>query len=294
MNAVWNGQEALDYLLKEPSPSHPKPDVILMDVQMPILDGYRATHMIRRQAPFSNLPMIQAIPIVAMTASAIQGDKEKCEEAGMDDYLAKPVKGKILEKMLVKWALESKRKNRLDGQADSIASDQDQHFTEPSSTTDPAPESIPSSENGGQAKHNAAPSGLPGTESEGDRSLRRVEAEEKAVSLRDTKLLEASGINSQSPPTSINSLPVRSDQPTGALTEENVGKLVDEQDGGPLYPATHRGTPSNQSLTGGDGTNSPTSTRGHLRSSSRSSLGPTLDRNDSDRSQRTVTPTTSR
>ena len=293
MNAVWNGQEALDYLLEDSSASHPKPDVILMDVQMPILDGYRATHIIRHHAPFANLPMIQAIPIVAMTASAIHGDKEKCQEAGMDDYLAKPVRGKILEKMLVKWALERRRRNPLDERASPTAKDHDQHGSEPRPATDSASEPVPSSENNALAKHNAttATSALPGTESEGDRGLRRVEAEEKAVSLRDTKLIAASDTDSHSPPRSSNDAPIRYDQPTTALTEENVGKLPDE---GHLYSGTHRGTLSNQSLTVGGGTNSPTSTRGHLRSSSRSSLGQTLNRNDSDSSQRTVTPTTSR
>lgn len=84
---------------------------------MPIRDGYSATHAIRTQAPWRDKPEIQGVPIVAMTASAIQGDKEKCTLAGMDvschgispyieelvtdslqDYLAKPVKGKLLEK----------------------------------------------------------------------------------------------------------------------------------------------------------------------------------------------------
>jgi CheY-like chemotaxis protein len=100
-------QEALDYLLQEPSPAHPRPDIILMDVQMPIMDGYRATHTIRTAEPFRE--QIRDIPIVAMTASAIQGDKEKCQKAGMDDYLSKPVRGPVLEKMLLKWTMESTR-----------------------------------------------------------------------------------------------------------------------------------------------------------------------------------------
>lgn len=76
---------------------------------MPVMDGYRATHTIRN-AKFSSDDAIRNVPIVAMTASAIQGDKEKCQRAGMDDYLAKPVKSMLLEKMLVKWAIEGRNK----------------------------------------------------------------------------------------------------------------------------------------------------------------------------------------
>lgn len=80
---------------------------------MPVMDGYKATYTIRHCEPFVADQQIQNTPIVAMTASAIQGDREKCENAGMNDYLAKPVKGKTLEQMLLKWAVEKKRKAAL-------------------------------------------------------------------------------------------------------------------------------------------------------------------------------------
>ena len=116
MSAVWNGQEALDYLVSKPpadgSAPPTKPDIILMDCQMPILDGYRSTYLIRNEEPYASIPGMRAVPIVAMTASAIRGDREKCREAGMDDYLAKPVKAKNLEQMLVKWALNIKKGRR--------------------------------------------------------------------------------------------------------------------------------------------------------------------------------------
>ena len=89
MQAVWNGQEALDHLSKDDAV---QPDIILMDVQMPILDGYGATRKIRTQEPFVASAQL---PIIAMTASAIQGDKEKCKKAGMDDYLAKVCDAKL-------------------------------------------------------------------------------------------------------------------------------------------------------------------------------------------------------
>lgn len=57
---------------------------------MPIRDGYSATHAIRTEAPFKDMPELRHVPIVAMTASAIQGDKEKCQQAGMDVSLLPP------------------------------------------------------------------------------------------------------------------------------------------------------------------------------------------------------------
>jgi PAS domain S-box-containing protein len=101
VSAVWNGKEALDYLVAAQEGKQTKPDVILMDVQMPVIDGYKCTHLLRYHLPYKTY--VQDVPIVAMTASAIQGDREKCRKAGMDDYLAKPVRGVILEKMLVRW-----------------------------------------------------------------------------------------------------------------------------------------------------------------------------------------------
>lgn len=89
-------------------------------LQMPIIDGYRATHILRHHSPYRYSTC--DIPIVAMTASAIQGDREKCQKAGMDDYLAKPVKGKTLEKMLVRWAI-NRRVPKTKGEVDDEGSD---------------------------------------------------------------------------------------------------------------------------------------------------------------------------
>jgi CheY-like chemotaxis protein len=122
VTAVWNGREALSYLLS-PSSSQPRPSIILMDVQMPVMDGYEATRILRTGREYTleydgptdrkdsvgkegnrKGGRLSDIPVIAMTASAIQGDREKCHEAGMDDYLAKPVEKAKLEEMLVKWA----------------------------------------------------------------------------------------------------------------------------------------------------------------------------------------------
>ncbi|MCF8130537.1 MAG: response regulator [Deltaproteobacteria bacterium] len=74
-------------------------DMVFMDIQMPEMDGYAATDEIRKMAPeFSELP------IVAMTAHAMKGDREKCIAAGMDDYISKPVQPKGLLEMVQRWA----------------------------------------------------------------------------------------------------------------------------------------------------------------------------------------------
>jgi signal transduction histidine kinase/ActR/RegA family two-component response regulator len=76
-----NGQEALAKLGNDHF------DLVLMDVQMPVLDGYSATRRIRQSEAQQNKP---GIPIIGITAHALAGDKEKCLQAGMDDYIAKP------------------------------------------------------------------------------------------------------------------------------------------------------------------------------------------------------------
>jgi len=231
VSAVWNGKEALDYLLAadSPNPPHPKPDMILMDVQMPIIDGYRATHLIRHHAPYKLTS--RDIPIVAMTASAIQGDREKCKKAGMDDYLAKPVKGKTLEKMIIKWAV-SRRVPRTPEESPYTSSecsepgehncqkgeDRAQWLGRDIESELSAPRPTMSDR---QNSHHLT---LPGTESEGDRAERREVAEEKALALRDEKLVEAAGGAGEG------LSPLSDDRRNSGqrLTVENVGKLERE------------------------------------------------------------------
>jgi len=92
--AVANGVEAIKALKDLPF------DLVLMDVQMPEMDGYEATRVIRStQSPVLN----RAVPIIAVTAHAMQGDRERCLAAGMNDYLAKPIGAKALAAMVAKW-----------------------------------------------------------------------------------------------------------------------------------------------------------------------------------------------
>ena len=76
-----NGLEAIDAVERQTY------DVVLMDVQMPEMDGFEASREINRRWPGERRPRI-----VAMTANAMQGDRELCEAAGMDDYVAKPIR----------------------------------------------------------------------------------------------------------------------------------------------------------------------------------------------------------
>ena len=99
-----NGREALAALDRSPDAF----DLILMDVQMPELGGLETTALIREQEKSTG----KHIPIVAMTAHALKGDRERCLEAGMDAYLAKPVQPERLRKMVDEMALTSGGQDR--------------------------------------------------------------------------------------------------------------------------------------------------------------------------------------
>ncbi|MZH01992.1 MAG: response regulator [Nitrospinae bacterium] len=86
-----NGQEALDLIKSSDF------DCILMDLQMPVMDGYEATRNIRKNTRFKSLP------VIAMTANAMSGDKEKCLDAGMNDHVAKPIDPNQLFSALNRW-----------------------------------------------------------------------------------------------------------------------------------------------------------------------------------------------
>lgn len=88
LRVVNNGQDAVDAALADP------PDLILMDIQMPGMDGLTAIQVIRRH------PTLAHIPIIALTALAMEGDRERCLDAGATGYLSKPVRLKELQHLI--------------------------------------------------------------------------------------------------------------------------------------------------------------------------------------------------
>ena len=88
-----NGKEAIDAYRKQ------RFQAVLMDVQLPIIDGYKATGVIRQIESQTSMHT----PIIAMTAYALKGDREKCLESGMDDYLSKPIDADEFYATVEKW-----------------------------------------------------------------------------------------------------------------------------------------------------------------------------------------------
>jgi len=87
-----NGREAIDVLQKNPDT-----DLVLLDIMMPEMDGYETLRVVRGMERF------QALPIIALTAKAMKGDRQKCLDAGASDYIAKPVQSEQLQSMLRVW-----------------------------------------------------------------------------------------------------------------------------------------------------------------------------------------------
>ena len=91
VDVVANGREAVEMI------NGISYDMVLMDVQMPEMDGFAATGEVRKGGPHAQ------VPIVAMTANAMAGDRERCLAAGMNDYLSKPVHPADLQRVLHHW-----------------------------------------------------------------------------------------------------------------------------------------------------------------------------------------------
>ena len=136
VHAVNDGQEALQALSTQTY------DAVLMDCQMPNIDGYAATRELRRREEG-----IRHTPVIAMTAHAMSGDRERCLAAGMDDYVTKPVRSQALADVLRRWIgriARRRRRRRLIAAPDPAsvgpkrrATGSDDHVNEPPPTTIP-------------------------------------------------------------------------------------------------------------------------------------------------------------
>jgi two-component system chemotaxis sensor kinase CheA len=87
-----NGEEAI-LMLQD----NPKPDIILLDIMMPVMDGYETLEIIRQTDE------LKSIPVIAVTARAMKGDEQKCLEAGAWDYISKPVNMNVLIEKMNHW-----------------------------------------------------------------------------------------------------------------------------------------------------------------------------------------------
>ncbi len=94
VKAVADGRAAVDAVIDDPAAF----DLLLLDCQMPVMDGFDAARVIRRAEPAD-----RHLPIIAMTANAMRGDRDACLAAGMDDYLSKPVRPTELDQALRRW-----------------------------------------------------------------------------------------------------------------------------------------------------------------------------------------------
>ncbi len=108
VEVVGNGAEALEKL------DQAQYDILFMDCQMPEMDGYEATAAIRKRDDG-----YRQIPIIAMTAHTMQGDREKCLLAGMDDYIPKPIKWETVKEVLERWLHKGPSLNPTQGNSDT-------------------------------------------------------------------------------------------------------------------------------------------------------------------------------
>jgi two-component system sensor histidine kinase/response regulator len=110
-DVAGNGKEALDALAARSY------DLVLMDCQMPVMDGFEATRIFRERQTAANAPRT---PMIALTAGAFAGDRDQCLKAGMDGYLSKPFSQQALESELGKW-LKSSQPETPEGGADALS-----------------------------------------------------------------------------------------------------------------------------------------------------------------------------
>lgn len=106
-----DGQEALQKMAEAP------PDILLLDLGMPVLDGFETVHKIRED------PSLHSLPILAVTAYAMRGDREKVLSSGFDGYLSKPINPGALDQELARLLIEDDSKGAPEDRADAARAD---------------------------------------------------------------------------------------------------------------------------------------------------------------------------
>jgi PAS domain S-box-containing protein len=128
VDIVSNGEEAVEAIRKKAY------NAVFMDIQMPRMDGYQATRIIRKK------PEFQSLPIIAMTAHAMKGDREKCLDAGMNDYVSKPIdQNRLFQKL---WNLTKDQKKRPEKTVEAAESSK-RAETIPAAEAKPAAQTFP-------------------------------------------------------------------------------------------------------------------------------------------------------
>jgi PAS domain S-box-containing protein len=120
VDVASNGAEAVDKAREKPF------NLILMDCQMPVMDGYEATRAIVARIKDGEIPQL---PVLALTASDLKGDREKCIEAGMVDYITKPMRKSDLVHVLTKW-LPKTLVQQPEPESEVVQADENPHFTD--------------------------------------------------------------------------------------------------------------------------------------------------------------------
>jgi len=128
-----NGEKALERMMS----GHL--DLVLMDCQMPVKDGYTATREWRQHELSAGLPRL---PIIAMTANAMAGDRQKCLDAGMDDYITKPVDRRLLESSLARWLKVKQEQGNVSSDCAPAVVSASPSTTLPSTAAAPIPQTM--------------------------------------------------------------------------------------------------------------------------------------------------------
>ena len=128
IDTAENGQIALDKIRRNAY------DLVFMDCQMPVMDGYQATRALRQREKQQGL---ERLPVIAMTANAMAGDRQKCLDSGMDDYLSKPIKKDLLNETIQRWLSKRRKPTATPARKKPRAAAQPDMPTEQASTQPP-------------------------------------------------------------------------------------------------------------------------------------------------------------